>query len=105
MEGFPNLGNTCYLNAVLRCLLSLPSLTNDILSSFWVLPIRHQLERAGPPSDATTLTSPPPASSKLMQLRVYASLLRLALLDRRMKHGVLDPSPFRQVRPLHWPRL
>lgn len=34
MKGLSNLGNTCYLNAALQCLLHAPQLTNYVLSEF-----------------------------------------------------------------------
>ncbi|XP_023806925.1 ubiquitin carboxyl-terminal hydrolase 37 [Oryzias latipes] len=48
LQGFSNLGNTCYMNAILQSLFSLPSFSNDLLkqSTFWKnLPINALLRR------------------------------------------------------------
>ncbi|XP_024142909.1 ubiquitin carboxyl-terminal hydrolase 37 [Oryzias melastigma] len=48
LQGFSNLGNTCYMNAILQSLFSLPSFSNDLLkqSMFWKnLPINALLRR------------------------------------------------------------
>ncbi|KAI7808968.1 putative ubiquitin carboxyl-terminal hydrolase 37, partial [Triplophysa rosa] len=48
LQGFSNLGNTCYMNAILQSLFSLPSFSNDLLKqgSTWKrLPINALLRR------------------------------------------------------------
>ena len=42
MKGLANLGNTCYLNAALQCLLHTPALTNYVLSEWAEKDLRKQ---------------------------------------------------------------
>lgn len=44
LVGLPNLGNSCYMNAALQCLLSTPQLTAHFLSGEW----RDELNRVNP---------------------------------------------------------
>jgi ubiquitin C-terminal hydrolase len=83
-EGFANLGNTCYLNAVLAALLGLKQFSEDIRAAIWTKVVLSR-----PAGDAV----------------LYRALLDVILMRQEDHHGVIRPRRLKDAMEVHSERF
>lgn len=112
INGFRNVGNSCYVNAVLQSLLSLRPFVHDL----WELVESDGGELGGgssSPSSSTSVTISPSSSFKRVrqvglsqrQASFFRSLAQVAREKEDSNHGVIDVKHLKDVIAKRYPRF
>lgn len=90
-EGFKNLGNTCYVNAVLQAVLALSRFEDDLLSPYW-----QSLLDESNGGDSTTHPSCFMELTKVPQAHELILVLHNVKVDIRFGHVFSWQNYFKQ---------
>ncbi|CAM9357911.1 unnamed protein product, partial [Discosporangium mesarthrocarpum] len=109
-EGFRNLGNTCYMNAVLQGLLSLPAFIDDLQRKCWVHsmlanPLSGKCGMPNLDDEETVQEEEKVTGDALAPPRLYEALLHISLVARGGDHGVMNPARLKRAMDKHSDRF